>query len=90
MIYRDHEILARVSGTYSDLYSIHEDGSLFEESEDLILYNGDEEVIWYEVEVIDPKHGYTTWAMELKSVEAAKELIDESIEWCKENLRDYE
>lgn len=84
MLYREHEIFARVGGTYSDLYTLDDKGDLHE-SQDIIIKNGDEQVVWYEVEAIDPKDGLTNMFIELPSIEAAKKQVDTSIAWHKKN-----
>lgn len=78
MEYKHHEIFARVCGTYSDLYHLNEDGSLGE-CEDIIIKNGDEEIVWYEVEAIDPERGCTTMFVELNSIEETKKVVDRSV-----------
>jgi hypothetical protein len=82
MTYRDHEILARVCGTYSDLYELKDDGSLVEESEDILIKNQDEEIVWYEAEVINPITGFSGWDR-FKTIEDAKRSIDQSIAYSK-------
>lgn len=91
MNYKGHEIYARVCGTYSDLYSLKDDGSLQEVSEDIIIKNGDESVVWYEVEAVDPKSGVTTMFVELETIEAAQRVVDTSRAYLKElHPEDYE
>lgn len=85
MLYREHEIYARVGGTYSDLYTLDDNGDL-DESQDIIIKNGDEQVVWYEVEAIDPDSGTTTMFVELKTLEDAKKQVDKSIAWHKKNF----
>lgn len=84
MQYREHEIFARVGGTYSDLYTLDDKGDL-DESQDIIIKNGDEQVVWYEVEAIDPATGMTNMFTELPSIDAAKKQVDKSIAWHKKN-----
>lgn len=91
MVYKDHEIYARVAGTYSDLYTLKDDGSLEDTSEDILIKNGDESVVWYEVDAVDPKSGVTTMFTELDTIEAAQRVVDRSIEYLKkEHPQDYE
>lgn len=85
MTYKEHEIFARVAGTYSDLYALKDDGSLEDKSEDILIKNRDETVVWYEVEAIDPATGMTNMFTELPSLEAAKKQVDTSIAWHKKN-----
>lgn len=80
MEYKDYEILARVWESTSDLYSLTTDGEL-DTSQDILLFNDDKEVVWYEVaglELIktpfdDPKYGF------YRTIEDAKKAIDWNI-----------
>jgi len=45
MTYKEHDIYARVAGTYSDLYELRDDGSLEDKSEDILIKNGDESIV---------------------------------------------
>jgi len=89
MIYKEHEIYARVGGTYSDLYALKDDGSLEDTSEDIIIFNDDEQVVWFEVEVIDPGSGFTTMFTELQTIDDAKKIVDKSVAYCK-RMGDYD
>lgn len=84
MLYREHEIFARVGGTYSDLYTLDDNGDLHE-SQDIVIKNGDEQVVWYEVEAIDPASGMTNMFTGIASIELAKKQVDTSIAWHKKN-----
>lgn len=77
MIYKDHEIYARVGGTYSDLYSLNQDGTL-DESQDILIIN-DKEIIWFEVEVVDPKTGQVDSGAQFDNLVDARKAIDESV-----------
>ena len=48
MFYKDEEIMARVHKSMSDLYSLTDDGEL-DESQDILLDNEDDTIVWYEV-----------------------------------------
>ncbi len=90
MEYKDHEIFARVCGTYSDLYTLTDDGEL-DESQDMIIYNDDEQIVWFEVEAVDPHSGTTTIYAELETIEDAKEIVDKSTKYLKKtHPEDYE
>lgn len=91
MTYKDHDIYARVAGTYSDLYELKDDGSLEDKSLDIVIKNGDESVVWYEVDAVDPKSGVTTMFTQLETIEAAQAVVDRSIAFLKkEHPEDYE
>lgn len=81
MIYDEEEITARVAGTYSDLYSLNEKGGL-DKSLDIIIYNDDEEVVWYEVGGMTHLHCLDTdgvtklYFTEIPSIAEAKRRID--------------
>lgn len=85
MTYKGFEIFARVGGTYSDLYSLKRNGELNKESEDIIIYNGDEEVVWYETDgdhVLDDFDNPCGF----KTLESCKAAIDKYVE----TVKDYE
>lgn len=91
MTYKDHEIYARVGGTYSDLYALKDDGTLEDTSEDILIKNGDEQVVWYEVDAVDPESGTTTMFVELETIEAAQAVVDKSIKYLREqHPEDYD
>jgi hypothetical protein len=86
MIYKDHEIYARVAGTYSDLYTLKKDGSL-DTSQDIVIYNDDEQIVWYEVEAIDPNAKpflRTMMWTQLKTLDEAKKIVDRSFKYISE------
>lgn len=88
MEYRGHEIFARTHVTGNRLWSLNVDGTL-----DEVEYEGphdDDTVVWYEVECINPRTGFTEQMVELETIEDAEKAVDESIAWCKENIKDYE
>lgn len=90
MTYKEHDIYARVCGTYSDLYELKDDGSLEDKSEDILIKNGDESIVWYEVDAVDPKSGVTTMFTQLETIEAAQRVVDASIAFLKkEHPEDY-
>lgn len=89
MIYRDHEIYARVAGTYNELYETDEYGNASESVDDFKNTHGDEQVIWYEVEAIDVDHKpfpITTTFTEIKTIDEAKKIIDRSADHTDEQI----
>ena len=84
MEYKGYEILARVYESTSDLYNLKDDGEL-NESLDIVLFNNDKSVVWYEVAGMEhiktpydnPKTGF------FDKIEKAKDSIDWHIEIMK-------
>lgn len=80
MFYDEEEITARVGGTYSDIYSLKKNGEL-DESQDVIIKNDDEEVVWYDVLQMSHLHctdsnGQLLYFVEVPSIEECKRRID--------------
>lgn len=76
--YKNHEIYARVFQTGSALYEIEKDGSITDEVEGCFISHDDPEIVWYEVEAVDPDSGLTTMFDELKTLKEAKDVVDRS------------
>ncbi len=74
MTYRGFEIFARVGGTYSDLYSLKRNGEL-NESQDIIIHNDDEEVVWYETDGDHVLDGFDN-PCGFRTLESCKDSID--------------
>lgn len=70
MIYKDYEIFARVWESTSDLYNLTDDGEL-DSSEDIVIFNDDKSVVWYEVEMFDGE--------QFDTIEDAKKAISKHI-----------
>ncbi len=85
MIYKESEILARVYQTGSDLYELDDEGELTEKVDGCHVDNDDKEIVWYEVEAVDPRSGMTQVFCELKTLQDAKDVVDRSIEFMKKN-----
>lgn len=85
MTYKGHEIYARVWRSMSDLYDLDDNGDLNESLVIQILHD-DEHIVWYEVELVDPKTGLTDSGAQFDSIAEAKKGIDNSIKY----LRKYD
>ena len=87
--YKDHEIFARVHQTGSALYEIDEHGNITDEVPDCDIVHDDQTIVWYEVEVTDPESGITSMSCnEAKTLAEAKQLVDKSIKYNKENYNE--
>lgn len=84
MIYKDHEIYARVWQSGSTLYNIDKKGFMTDEIEGCEITHNDQQIVWYEVEAIDPKSGTNIMHIELDTLEDAKKIVDESIKYTKQ------
>lgn len=78
MIYKDHEIYARVWQSGSALYEIDEDGAITTEVEGCDIVHDDQQIVWYEVEAFNPDIGFTMQFVDLKTLDEAKEVVDKS------------
>lgn len=85
MIYKDQEIMARVHKSMSDLFSLTDDGEL-DESQDILLDNEDDTIVWYEVS--GSEHISTPFDSRrvpgFETIEDAKASID----WYEEEYKD--
>lgn len=81
MIYKEHEILARVHKSMSDLYSLTEDGDL-DESLDILIDNDVNDIVWYEI--AECEHMQSPYDSKrvpgFDSIEDAKKAIDYFVE----------
>lgn len=84
MVYKDHEIYARVWESGSTLYDIDEGGFITEEIDGCQISHDDQEIVWYEVEAIDPVSGMTNMFVELKDLDEAKKVVDAAIKYTKD------
>ena len=84
-IYKDHEILARVHQTGSALYEIDKNGKITDEVEGLDIVHDDQQIVWYEVEVMNPETGLLDSGVEYKTLEDAKLAVRKSEEYLKDN-----
>lgn len=77
MTYKEHEILARVHKSMSDLYSLTDDGEL-DESLDILIDNDVNDIVWYEIaeceHLISPYDSKI--APGFDTIEDAKKAID--------------
>lgn len=79
MIYKDHDIYARVAGTYSDLFTLTNKGKL-EESIDIPIFN-DRSIIWYEVAATNAV-GETAVFVEIPTIQEAKSIVDRGLRYA--------
>lgn len=83
MIYKDHEIVARVYQSGSTVYDVDKNGDITDEIPELAITHDDQAIVWYEIEAIDPQTGMTT-EMQPKTFADAKAAIDASIAYLKD------
>lgn len=87
--YKEHEIYARVHQSGSALYEIDKHGGITEEVPGCDIVHDDQQIVWYEVEAVDPDakpFPLTMMFMELKTLEEAKKVVDRSIKFNKDNM----
>lgn len=80
MEYKGYEIDARIGGTYSDLWSLDENGSL-KESCNVQILNDDTSILWYEVcdlagSSCKDKDGTALYFVDIPTLEEARRRID--------------
>lgn len=75
MIYKGNEIMARVYGSYSDLFSLKPNGEL-DTSQDIKIEHNDHEVVWYEVVGMEHLRCSLGPFVEIPTIEEAKRRID--------------
>lgn len=81
--YKDHEIYARVYQSGSALYEIDKEGDITEEVPGCDITHDDQTIVWYEVEAVNPKTGFTEQFVELEDIDEAKKVIDKSIKYIR-------